>query len=316
MDEQIHGKISTVNIWWQDVGLNVPIYLIKGESKALIDAGPPQRTSGAIAGALEPFGVKLDDVGNLLLTHGHLDHVGGIPELKASAPVRIAIGIDDAFFLENPSQAFDEFYGLGARLLSGKEDLAEEKKAFLMGAGQAVIPDRKVADGDTIDLGGLELRVVHISGHSKGSVGYHWEKEGILIAGDAIPALGGPDGALPIIMDLNDYRRSIDRLLDMSLGTLVFTHGYRGLRLPPSTVRRGSAIREYLTDARNVADTLVDVLQQEIPRSKDAPFLETADRVIAGMPKEMGFLPLGKQMSPHFSVSTIHWGMKLFGRER
>lgn len=309
MNENIHERIGMVNVWWEEIKLHVPIYLIRGGQNALVDAGPPQRSQGGLSSTLEPFGVALADIDLLLLTHGHLDHVGGIAQIKAGSRAQILIHGEDTLFLEDGSRAFDQFYGVGTRLLSGKEDLREEKEAFLKGAGPDLVPDRRLEDDHVINLGdGIELRVVHVPGHTKGSVGYYWEKEEILIAGDAIPALGGPDGSLPIITDLVDYGKSIDRLLQMPLRVLVFTHAYRGLRLPPSTVRRGEEIREYLLDSKEVADRLVEVLRRESAGRRDRPFLATADRVIAGLPEEMRFAPIAKQFSPQFSVSTIFWG--------
>ncbi|MGD0919770.1 MAG: hypothetical protein ABSB22_25315, partial [Thermodesulfobacteriota bacterium] len=53
---------------------------------------------------------------------------------------------------------------------------------------------------------------------------------------------------------------------------------------------------------------LVEVLRRESAGRRDRPFLETADRVIAGLPEEMRFAPITKQFSPQFSVATIFWG--------
>jgi hypothetical protein len=111
-------------------------------------------------------------------------------------------------------------------------------------------------------------------------------------------------------MDLKSYSKTIERVMQMSLQTLVFTHGYRGRRMPPATVRHGTAqIKEYLEDAMAVADALIEALGQVSNSAVGKPFLEVADQVIAVMPAEMGFVPLAKQFTPQFSVSTIYWGL-------
>lgn len=306
----IHEKISTVNVWWEDLNSHIPVYLVQGQSRALIDAGPPQRKPGILADALAPFGLTSADIDMVLLTHGHIDHVGGLSELKAAGPVEIIIGKDDADFISNHEKVYNDFYSVGDKMLSENGDISVSKERFLKSAGTEYTADRFLNDGDDIDLGNnLILKAVNLPGHSKGSMGYYWEKEGIIICGDAIPALSGPDGSLPIIMDFVSYLNSIDRLMEMPLHKMVFTHSYRGLKLAPATIRQGPEIKEYLADAKLVAEKLIESLEKAAATMEGKSFREVADQVIAGMPAEMGYIPLGKQFMPQFSVSTIYWGL-------
>ena len=73
--------------------------------------------------------------------------------------------------------------------------------------------DRRLTDGDVIDLGGgCELEVVHLPGHSQGSVGFYWRREGILLAGDSLPGVGGNIHGLPILDEPAAYERSLERV--------------------------------------------------------------------------------------------------------
>jgi hydroxyacylglutathione hydrolase len=54
--------------------------------------------------------------------------------------------------------------------------------------GQA--PDRIVADGETVSLGGLTARVIDVGGHTLGHIAYSFDKEKIAFVGDAIFAMG------------------------------------------------------------------------------------------------------------------------------
>ncbi len=309
MAEKIHPKIEIVDIWWEMIKFSIPAFLIKGAVNAMIDAGPPQDSPEAVKNALRVFGVTPADISLVLNTHGHDDHIGGDRILKEAGEAKVIIHKSDAHYLDNPAKAFDEFYAIGTKALGDEQRLAQERTAFLKQARSGITADQYVKDNDKITVGdGIELRVLHLPGHTKGSVGYYWEEEGILIAGDAIQGLGSPDGSLPIIFDLPDYKESINRLLDLPLRTLVFTHAYRGMHLAPSTIRRGREINQYLSDSKEFAERFWETLLKQTSDRRD-PFIKRADTILSDLPAEMGFVPIAKQFMPQFSISTIYWGL-------
>ncbi len=61
---------------------------------------------------------------------------------------------------------------------------------------------------------------------------------------------------------------------------------------------------------------LVEILKEEIAGWADRPFAEVADAIIGKMPAQMGFVPLSKQLSAHFSITTIYNGLKQLGQGR
>jgi len=111
---------------------------------ALVDPGGDV---DMLLAAVERAGVTLE---KLLLTHGHIDHVGGALELsrRLGLPI-VGPHPDDAFLLDNlPTQA--EMFGFPP--------------------AEAFTPDQWLADGDTVKLGELALRVIHCPGHTPGHV--------------------------------------------------------------------------------------------------------------------------------------------------
>jgi glyoxylase-like metal-dependent hydrolase (beta-lactamase superfamily II) len=111
---------------------------------ALVDPGGDVET---LLAAVERAGVTLEKI---LLTHGHLDHVGGALELSRRLKLPI-IGPhpDDAFLFDNlPLQA--EMFGFPPT--------------------QVFAPDQWLREGDTVKLGKLVLRVIHCPGHTPGHV--------------------------------------------------------------------------------------------------------------------------------------------------
>ncbi len=86
----------------------------------------------------------------ILLTHGHLDHVGAAPELALELGLpMLGPHADDAFWLDA---------------------LPQQAQLFGFPPHAPFRPQRWLADGDTIDLGRRQLQVLHCPGHTPGHV--------------------------------------------------------------------------------------------------------------------------------------------------
>lgn len=97
----------------------------------------------------------------ILLTHGHPDHVSGVPALKAAHGCEAAIHPDDRWLLEHVT------------VLPGvPRDLP------------AVVVEADLSHGQTLRWNELDLRVLHTPGHTPGSVCFVIGPE--LVAGDTL----------------------------------------------------------------------------------------------------------------------------------
>jgi glyoxylase-like metal-dependent hydrolase (beta-lactamase superfamily II) len=97
---------------------------------------------GRIQEAIVAQGITVKKV---LLTHGHLDHAGGAAALARTLRVPIeGPHPDDTFLLEG---------------------LSEQGQRYGFQGSETCHPDRWLADGDTISLGGITLGVRHCPGH-------------------------------------------------------------------------------------------------------------------------------------------------------
>jgi len=102
----------------------------------------------------------------ILLTHGHIDHVGGAAALAARLGVPI----------EGPQR--EEAFWLDA--------LPEQCRMFGFPATPALTPDRWLEDGDTVTIGDQVLKVLHTPGHTPGHVCFIHRPSRLAIVGDVL----------------------------------------------------------------------------------------------------------------------------------
>lgn len=133
--------------------------LIDEESKeaALIDCTDYISELGAV---LKEYDAKLKYI---LLTHGHFDHIMGIPKIKQEFGAKVYLHKDDKELVDNS----DEF------MISVGMQPFEHPEI-----------DKYIDENEEIYLGKNKIRVIHLPGHTQGGVGYL--VDGMLFAGDSI----------------------------------------------------------------------------------------------------------------------------------
>lgn len=146
------------------------------------------------------------DVKYLLMTHGHFDHILGVPHAKKEMDAKSVIHKDDAVCLSDRELNLLNPFGVRADYIPSQ-------------------PDITVSDGDTVNIGNSVLHVMHTPGHSAGSVCYINYEDRIIFSGDTLfySTVGRTDtpGACPEKMD-----ESLKKLIDLDGDFTVFTgHG-------------------------------------------------------------------------------------------
>jgi glyoxylase-like metal-dependent hydrolase (beta-lactamase superfamily II) len=304
MSQEIHPRIVEVSAKFFDT--TVEIYLIRGEKNIIIDTGINQSPEKDILPILKMNGLDLSDIDLILNTHDHPDHTGGNIAIKAESGAPICIHKDEVPFWNDHEHCFNFYSAPVIRALGG--NLQEEKQAFLEMAGPGGVADHPFGDGDIIEGGpGVKLRVVHLPGHTPGSVGFFWEEEDILFSGDSVGGLhdAGAGGKLPVIFDLLAYKRSLQRLNEMPIRFLLCAHRYRAIRLPPAPVRRGREVIQFVQDSQEFAERLDEAITKVSSYQFEKSFRQLADEVVAQFPKEMGFKPMTQVERPHLSAQSI-----------
>ncbi len=150
---------------------------------------------------------------------GHVSEAGGFAGMKDEETLAGYFRTQEAGVSENPGAGWQqEDYALVCAPLS-----------------------RAVGEGDRIDIGNRSFTVLHLPGHSPGSIGLLDERDGMFFPGDAIY-----DGALVDDLpgcDKVAYRRTMGRLLEIDVS---IAHGGHGEALAPLKMR--DIARRYRAD--------------------------------------------------------------------
>jgi glyoxylase-like metal-dependent hydrolase (beta-lactamase superfamily II) len=187
---------------------------------ALVDPGPAT-TLPTLERELARRGFGIRDIGQILLTHIHLDHAGATGSLvKANPEIRVFVHERGAPHLGDP-----------ARLLASATRLYGEEMERLWGEVLAVPAGNLCAlrGGERLPAGGRELLVEYTPGHASHHVSYFDPASRVAFVGDTAGIRRGSGAYIlpptpPPDVDLEAWSASAARILAWDPDTLFLTH--------------------------------------------------------------------------------------------
>jgi hydroxyacylglutathione hydrolase len=165
-------QISPGITWMLGQGFDSNVYVIESENQSLlIDSGLGDRIKhgfGASSNSLDILRtvIKEKEIKRVFLTHGHIDHVGGIMTLQSELNVEIIAFEIEAKYLQAGNNIYiDPILGSKCSPISVSQ---------------------KVGKKDIIEVGNFSFEVIHTPGHTHGSVSLWESNYQILVSGDTV----------------------------------------------------------------------------------------------------------------------------------
>lgn len=142
-----------------NVGTNC--YIVRRENSARCVVIDPGDSGRELAKYIKDNGLVLEDI---LLTHGHFDHIMGVKALMADAGGRLCVLEEEKDLLEDP--------GLNVSAMAG--------------GAVSLQADVLFRDGQVYDTADMKFEVIHTPGHTRGSCCYYMRDEALLFSGDTL----------------------------------------------------------------------------------------------------------------------------------
>lgn len=199
-----------------DVSCNVYI-IVEPEGLTIVDAGMPGADKRILA-AVQAIGRGPRDVRHILLTHQHVDHIGGLASLVAATGAETWAHPRDTPAIEGqaPREAPKGALGTVFRM------------AFFSRLRAATIT-HTIGEGATLPVlsGEGGLQVVETPGHTAGHISFYLPARKLLLAGDAVRTQRGrilPPPSM-LSLDMPQALQSVRKLAAMDIAACLPGHG-------------------------------------------------------------------------------------------
>lgn len=210
---QIIKTLST-----EAIKIAVNCYLVQsGSAFFLIDTGLAKKQDH-LARDLELAGCKPGNLKLIILTHGDSDHSGNSAHLRERFGAKIAMHRGDLMNVESGDMFANKNVNPVAKTIA-------RLLFFITGLGTFThfTPDIFLEDGQNLSVYGWNATVIHLPGHSKGSIGI-LTPEGDLFCGDLLESTKKP--AVNTLGDnLDQMKNSAEKLKGLSIRTVYPGHG-------------------------------------------------------------------------------------------
>lgn len=268
---------------------NLYSYFIDAPEPAIVDTGIASSPEEGMLPALEQLGRRIEDVRWILLTHGHIDHLGGAKNLweLTGRRAQVVLHQADAHLLRSRQAHVDLYAAVRQQYLDNPNAIEEQTANAQAAISGELEPTMLVTGGETLSLGdGCTVSVHSIPGHTAGSVAYVIDGQNNVFVGDAVQIHGAANG-FPGYEDPVAYRRSLEYLRDnVTPRRLYLGHPYRNSQGEPygvelDTATAAHALQESLDIEQRIATAARHAFENGFTETDSpySPFEQVANEV-------------------------------------
>lgn len=214
---------------------SINCYLLKGKDGwSVIDAGPHlPKCREKWETAIEDLGIQFSDIQQILITHGHIDHVslaGWLQERTGAKVIMTETEYNGAFYPDEKEKVGSEFYRDGMLSLGITAAEIDHMTAILRFATEMPQPWPEVEflQEKSLVLGDRTWEVLLTTGHTNAHVCLFNRAEGLLLSGDQILPTISTVIRFPTSVDdnpLEQYLDSLKRLQQLNPAQIMPAHG-------------------------------------------------------------------------------------------
>jgi len=200
----------------------VNCYLIKQEGLILVDAGIPNKGRSLLK-QVRDLSIEPKDVSLILITHGHLDHIGSLDELKTLISCKVAVNEHEKDWLELGRKPVSPAIGLWGKIINIFSKAFVSLMKLTPTSVDLVLKDEEFS----LRSYGIYGKVIYTPGHSLGSMSLLLDT-GDAFVGDLVvnglPLRIGP-GMPPSAEDVVAIKESWRLILDKGAKHIYPAHG-------------------------------------------------------------------------------------------